>query len=266
MLSNSSANAMLPSLPAYTLESLPPLIPGVEDKYLTLALPILAYWILSLIFHYIDERDLFPQYRLHTPAEVLKRNHVSQYEVIRDVVIQQVLQTFFGLGLAYLEPEPLMGKDAFNVANWAQRLRLLQQALPRVLSLVGIDSLRLSEKVATSLPTFASALAGGHYPSLFTMTTGGSSSAFAPWEILVARWIYWIGIPAGQFLFAILIVDTWQYFLHRAMHMNKWLYSMFMPAPHYILSIADQCRSNVSFPAPSSVRALRVWCAIQPSF
>lgn len=41
----------------------------------------------------------------------------------------------------------------------------------------------------------------------------------------VAKAIYWVAIPFLQFTVAILIVDTWQYFLHRAMHMNKFLYT-----------------------------------------
>jgi sphinganine C4-monooxygenase len=41
---------------------------------------------------------------------------------------------------------------------------------------------------------------------------------------MVARVVYWYGVPALQFLFGILAVDTWEYFLHRAMHLNKWLY------------------------------------------
>jgi sphinganine C4-monooxygenase len=39
--------------------------------------------------------------------------------------------------------------------------------------------------------------------------------------------IYWWVIPATQLLFAMFIIDTWQYFLHRAMHVNKWLYKNF---------------------------------------
>ncbi|KAE9400354.1 sphingosine hydroxylase [Gymnopus androsaceus JB14] len=39
--------------------------------------------------------------------------------------------------------------------------------------------------------------------------------------------IYWWVIPSAQLLFAMFIIDTWQYFLHRAMHVNKWLYRHF---------------------------------------
>ncbi|KMU82217.1 sphingosine hydroxylase [Coccidioides immitis H538.4] len=44
--------------------------------------------------------------------------------------------------------------------------------------------------------------------------------------------IYWYLIPAFQFLFAVFFVDTWQYFLHRAMHLNKWLYTTFHSRHH----------------------------------
>ncbi|KAJ7911915.1 fatty acid hydroxylase superfamily-domain-containing protein [Mycena leptocephala] len=40
----------------------------------------------------------------------------------------------------------------------------------------------------------------------------------------MAQWVYWWGIPLLQFLFAMFIIDTWQYFVHRYMHMNKFLY------------------------------------------
>jgi len=36
--------------------------------------------------------------------------------------------------------------------------------------------------------------------------------------------LYWWGIPVAQFFLAMFIIDTWQYFLHRLMHVNKFLY------------------------------------------
>lgn len=80
------------------------------------------------------------------------------------------------------------------------------------------------------------ALAGGVYPELTqTVMLAGQqvvAPAFASWEITAAKAIYHLGIPALQFMVAILIVDTWQYFLHRAMHMNKWLYTTFHARHH----------------------------------
>lgn len=185
-----------------------------------------------MVFHYIDEFDLFPQYRLHTPVEVLKRNHVSRWEVVRDVVIQQIVQTVVGVGLAMTEPEYFIGRENYDVAVWAQRLRLAQRFIPAVLGVAGINAAALSQKAAAYSPSLAGALAGGDYASLINVVDGTAVPAFATWELVAAKAIYYLGLPALQFFFAILIVDTWQYFLHRAMHMNKWLYTTFHSRHH----------------------------------
>lgn len=184
-----------------------------------------------MIFHYIDVYDLFSQYRLHTPAEVLKRNHVTRYEVVRDVILQQIIQTIFGLAIGYADPVEMTGKDEYNVAVWASRLRLAQKALPGSLAIVGFDALSLASKIVIEHPTIAGILSGGHYPQLVQnlITPAGQevvAPAFARWEMVLAYAIYWYIIPAIQFFVAISFVDTWQYFLHRTMHMNKFLYSM----------------------------------------
>jgi sphinganine C4-monooxygenase len=217
----------LPPLPAYTLNPLPPLISWIPDAYLALALPIVAYWVVSGLFHMIDVYDLFPQYRLHTPAEVLKRNHVTRWEVFRDVVIQQVIQTAFGVLMDMFDEAPMYGKDDYNVAWYAQKIRVAQRAIPFCLALVGLNPMALASKVSASQPILAGALAGGQYGLFQTMSVAGKETvvpAFASWEMTVAKIVYWYGVPALQFLFGILIVDTWEYFLHRAMHLNKWLY------------------------------------------
>ena len=225
--SNSSG---LPPLPDYTLTVMPSLVAPIPDKLLSLLLPIAAYWILSMLFHWIDVKDYFSQYRLHTPAEVLKRNHVTRWEVIRDVIIQQVIQTVVGWILEITEPDDYHGKENYDMAVWGQRIRLAQRVIPVTLNAMGIDAVGLASKLSASHPDLAGAIAGGVYPSFFStvISKSGVETAvpgFAPWEMMVAQAIYWVLVPAMQFAAAILIVDTWQYFLHRAMHMNKWLYS-----------------------------------------
>ncbi|KAI9705185.1 MAG: hypothetical protein M1820_005332 [Bogoriella megaspora] len=226
----------LPPLPTYTLQSLPPLLSYIPDSYLALALPVIAYWAVSLVFHLIDVYDLFPSYRLHTPAEVLKRNHVSRWEVFRDVIIQQVVQTAVGLVLTLTDEEALTGKESYNVAVWAQRVRLAQRAIPAALAIVGLDSRGMAKTLIGSSPRVAGMLMGGQYPWLTqTVRLHGAEMivpAFADWELLTAKAIYWVGIPAVQFALAILWVDTWQYFWHRAMHINKWLYTTFHSRHH----------------------------------
>jgi sphinganine C4-monooxygenase len=235
-MANTSAAYALPPLPDYTLEPLPPLIPWIDDAYLSLALPVVAYWAMSMIFHLVDEFDLFPQYRLHTPAEVLKRNHVSRWDVFRDVVIQQAIQSVVGIGLTLVDPEPTQGKDDYDISVWAQRLRIAQRAIPSVLGFVGIDAAGIAKNIGGQHAMLSGALAGGVYPELTqTVMLAGEQTvapAFAGWEITAAKVIYHFGIPALQFVIAILIVDTWQYFLHRAMHMNKWLYTTFHARHH----------------------------------
>jgi len=189
--------------------------PGVPDAAVTLLSPIVAYWAFSLFYHILDTYDLFVEYRLHTPAEVLKRNHVSRYEVLRDVIIQQIIQTIAGAAIAAFDPPETIGKEGYDVAVWAQKIRIAQTYLPSILAVIGVNAPALGNRIYNQYPMLASALAGGIY----------KGNGFASWEMVAARFIYHIGIPFVQFVVAICIVDTWQYFLHRAMHMNKFLYT-----------------------------------------
>lgn len=237
MAANETALNGLPPLPTYTLTPRAPLLPPISDNILALLLPIIAYWGLSMVYHVIDEYDLFPQYRLHTPAEVLKRNHVTRWQVVRDVLIQQVVQTIVGYSVSYFDPEECTGKEDYDVAVWAQRLRILQRGLPSVLALVGIDSLGLAKKLAMNGHTmFAGVLAGGVYPGVTqTIVSDGIETlapAYTEWEITVAGFIYWYFVPFLQFAWGVSVVDTWQYFWHRAMHLNRWLYVKFHSRHH----------------------------------
>ncbi|KAK3117832.1 Sphingolipid C4-hydroxylase sur2 [Teratosphaeriaceae sp. CCFEE 6253] len=234
-MENATLSSGLPPLPIYTLHPLPSLIPGISDGYLAPALLVVAYWAVSGFFHLIDEWDLFPQYRLHTPAEVLKRNHVSRWDVFRDVALQQVIQTVVALGLTLVDPDPTYGKEDYDIAVWAQRLRMAQRAIPTVLGAVGVDSTSLGNSLSTSHATLSGALLGGIYPNRQQVLLHGqptTAPAFASWELHTATFLYHLGIPALQFLTAVCIVDTWQYFLHRAMHMNKYLYTTFHSRHH----------------------------------
>lgn len=229
-MSNGTVANRLPPLPAYTLTPLPSIVPGISDQLLALLLPIAAYWIVSIGFHILDVYDLGAPYRLHTPAEVLKRNHVTRYEVIRDVIIQQIIQTGFGLAIGMLDPVETTGKHSFEIAVWARRIRLAQGSIPKLLELGGVDAIGLGKSLAATHPTAAAFFSGGYYPHLTQQIIGVSGQnilvpAYDSWEVWTAQLIYWMLIPALQFGVAIFIVDTWQYFLHRAMHMNKWLYT-----------------------------------------
>jgi sphinganine C4-monooxygenase len=235
-MANSTFDTSLPPLPAFTIEPMPDLLPFISDFWLALILPVVVYWVLSMFFHVIDVYDIWPQYRLHTPEEILRRNHVSRYEVARDVIIQQIIQTITGALLSMGDPPQMIGKADYDVAVWARRVRLAQRALPSLLGIVGINASSMSQNMAASHPLLAGVLAGGYYPFLTTKLAGPDGQlvpAFATWELVVARTIYHLLIPALQFGIAVVWLDTWQYFLHRLMHINKWMYSAFpgMPSP-----------------------------------
>lgn len=235
ILSNASTMSDLPPLPSYTLTPLKSLVPFIPDVWLSLILTFVAYWAVSMFFHFIDVYDIFPQYRLHTPAEITSRNHVSRYEVARDVIIQQVIQTVVGVGLGLTEPPDMVGKENYDIAVWATRLRIAQRALPQLLGLVGLNAAAISKNLSAAHPMLAGVLAGGRYPSLtvgLDVVSGSPVPAFAAWEMIAASAIYWYIVPFIQFAVAVIFVDTWQYFLHRAMHMNKWLYTTFHSRHH----------------------------------
>jgi sphinganine C4-monooxygenase len=227
-MASNFTNLDLPPLPSYSLQPLPSLIPGVSDLHLALALPVIAYWAVSGFFHIIDIYDIFPQYRIHTPAELLKRNHATRWDVFRDVILQQFIQTSFGLAIAYFDAEATYGKERYDVTLWAQRIRLFQRAIPVVFGALGVNSAELGKRLGSSI--LESALAGGKYPGLQQVVDFGGETvlapAFAQWEIQLAKFIYYVLIQGVQFFVAVVILDSWQYFLHRGMHMNHWLYSM----------------------------------------
>lgn len=225
MVNNTIFDAALPPLPSYSLEPRGDYFTFISDFWLSLVMPVFVYWAMSLFFHFIDVCDMFPQYRLHTPAEILKRNHASRHEVARDVIIQQIIQVATGAVLAITEPIEVIGKGDYDIAVWATRLRLAQRALPGLLKLVGLNAITISKNMSASHPLLAGVLAGGHYP--FLSTAESAAPSFAPWELVVAKAIYHVLVPALQFFIAIFILDTWQYFLHRLMHTNRWLYSEF---------------------------------------
>lgn len=249
MTSSSPLVLDLPPLPTYTLTPRPPLLAPIPDNILALILPIVAYWALSMIYHFIDVNDYFPQYRLHTPTELLKRNKVTRWEVVRDVVLQQVVQTIAGIGLSYFDGEEMIGKEDYDVASWARRIRVAQKILPRLLALFGFDSLGIAKNVSQSGYTMlGAALAGGYYPMLtqsVILENGAKATApaFAGWELATANFIYWYFIPAVQFAWAIGVLDTWQYFLHRAMHLNRWLYGEFSQERVYRITLTTQSPS-----------------------
>ncbi|KAK3682663.1 fatty acid hydroxylase superfamily-domain-containing protein [Podospora appendiculata] len=232
-MANMTVASDLPPLPVFEVRPMPDLLPFISDFWLSLIAPHIAYWAVSLVFHIIDVYDLFPQYRLHTPEEITQRNLATRYEVARDVIIEQIIQIATSTVLSLTELRQMTGMEDYDVAVWATRIRLAQRSLPSLLGLLGLNAASISKNMAANHPFLAGALAGGHYPFLGTVLDAGTQvPTFAAWELLVAKTIYWLIIPGFQLWVAVCFVDTWQYFWHRAMHMNKWMYTKWHARHH----------------------------------
>ena len=234
MYATNITDSDFPPLPSYTLTPVPPLLPFISDSYLVLLSPIVVYWSYGLLFHWFNEKDLFPQYRLHTPAEFLQRNHVSMTEVVRSVLSQQLFN--LALGIVFMSEGDVRGREEYDLAVWATRIRTLYRAIPNLLAVAGIDARSWAIDLANSYPVFAAAVMGRG------ITVGSRSpaivSGFTASELLAANLMYWYIVPALQFCVAIFIADSWQYLCHRVVHMNKWLYSQISGFPRREMIVA----------------------------
>ncbi|TFY83305.1 hypothetical protein EWM64_g706 [Hericium alpestre] len=174
--------------PPFYHTSRPSVIPGVSDPTLALAAPVIAYWLTSLIFHTFDISSWkwLDRYRIHDSSEVASRNLATRFQVVRAVLFQQAIQTVIGYFWVSGDDKPYL--------NDGSPLAMLPIAIPLTRAMVWV----LGERSATRLLREVG-------PQL-------------------VHFIYWWAIPAFQLLFAMFVMDTWQYFLHRAMHLNKFLY------------------------------------------
>ena len=92
------------------------LLDGVPDHYLALAVPVIAYWVLSSFFHLLDISTFkwLDKYRIHESEEVKSRNLVSRTDVLIAVIFQHIVQT--GMGYWWMEEKPT-GSQVDHVAN-----------------------------------------------------------------------------------------------------------------------------------------------------
>ncbi|QLG70485.1 hypothetical protein HG535_0A04250 [Zygotorulaspora mrakii] len=94
----------------------------IPDNVLTLALPVVAYWALSLIFHSIDVLHLAEKYRIHPSAEVAARNRVGRIEVLCEVLFQHIVQSVVGFVTQIWDTPPMTGYEERALWKWRQYL------------------------------------------------------------------------------------------------------------------------------------------------
>ncbi|KAF7796848.1 hypothetical protein EIP86_008032 [Pleurotus ostreatoroseus] len=113
--------------------------------------------------------------------------------VFRAVILQQLIQT--AIGLWWLEKKPV-GEQVDHLAAIASKAPFLVSVLK---GLVG-------EKLGAQL-----------------WSEFGQAALYN---------VYWWAIPISKLLFGMFIIDTWEYFLHRAAHNNTFLYKTFHSVHH----------------------------------
>lgn len=99
-----------------------------SDELMALWLPVVAYWIYSIIFHFIMKAEIpfFEQYRIHTIHDLSKRNKVKISKVISMVTLQHIIQ--IALGMAILKPtDPALSamKQDMNIQWWSHLIQSL---------------------------------------------------------------------------------------------------------------------------------------------
>ncbi|KAL9601434.1 MAG: hypothetical protein Q9219_002500 [cf. Caloplaca sp. 3 TL-2023] len=213
-----------PPLPPLEMGSRASLLPFLADHHLPYVVPAVFYWIISFIFHYIDTRGLLAAYKLHTPAEDLSKNRASRKDVIKFALIQQAAQCILGFLMAD-DTEQLVSPD-YAIALWAQRLRFVEIRIVHFLSFAawgngGSKTLGKSLPLVVRQDTFGGFLNNATQPAVYS---ADQAAVFSPKELVFAKTMYWVLIPLFQYMAAMILADTFQYFTHRAFHVNKWLY------------------------------------------
>ncbi|KAI0353278.1 sphingosine hydroxylase [Trametes cingulata] len=165
----------------------PTFLPWLTDRTLLLTAPVIGYWLLSGFFHILDISGWkwLDKYRIHESSEIKARNLASRYEVIRDVLFQQFVQSL--LALVFLVDTP--GGDAVDHLSHMLHLAPRMAAVTRYVLGQDLGSRLLASRGAEGLYT-----------------------------------LYWWAIPSAKVFLGLFIIDSWQYFMHRAMHMNTFLY------------------------------------------
>ena len=196
------------------LTPLKPLLPFLSDFHLALLLPPLAYWTLSAFYFVLDTFELLQDCRIHTPAETRQRNRVAPGLVVRTVLIQQTSQVLYGLMLGcFVGTVQYTGHEQADVAWWVAVVQQAREAAPLLLGVVGVDGLRLASKVEGLWP-----------PHGRVAALTDASPLARSFDAAAAYAIYYYVVPVVRFAVAVLVADAWQYFWHRVMHSNKYLY------------------------------------------
>jgi sphinganine C4-monooxygenase len=121
------------------------------------------------------------------------------------------MQTVLGIVLnTFSEVEEMAGNEGLDIMIWASRVHYFGHTIVALLSSSGLNVKALVALLSRSV---------------FVKNLFASNRAEYEMELLTAKLIYYGIIPALRFYTALWLADTWVFFIHRAEHSNKWLYS-----------------------------------------
>ena len=257
MHTNKTTPFPTPPSPSCTLVPQASLIPALSDNVLAILLPTIVYAIVGGFFHLLDIYNLFHDYRIHPSEDVLKRNHVTKWQCLRTVMRYHIIQISIGLALNYGTGPAMVGCESYQVHRAAGMIRRARHIIPSALNAMGIDANRLALATESTSAGLAQVLAGDEL-------TGGKASPHTGLntvELSLAKLLLFFGVPAFQYLVALMVVDTWIYFTHRLCHVNKTLYrkSLYVYSQAYHLHVkfihSHRYRPR---PTPPALRLIRV--------
>ncbi|KAI4180534.1 MAG: hypothetical protein L6R41_007184 [Letrouitia leprolyta] len=147
----------------------------------------------------------------------------NRKDVIKFALIQQAAQCILGYLMADDTEQFVSPHNA--VAVWAHKLQTVElQSLQWIHFLASYGS-KFSETVS---PFTASGDPLGNIDQDSNKTllwSTDNAMVFTFRHLFLAKAIYWVLFPLFQYIAAMVLADTMQYFAHRAFHANRWLYS-----------------------------------------
>lgn len=130
--------------PEILLKVKPNLISSISDGQLALVLPVVFYWLFSLMFHIMDSFELAERYRIHPSKEVESRNKATRIDVLKEVIFQHLIQTITGSFLLSLDSIPMTGFESNDLWKWRQYFpSWIPSLLIKIIYLYGVSLFKI---------------------------------------------------------------------------------------------------------------------------
>ena len=114
------------------------------------------------------------------------------------------------------------------IAAWAQKIRYSEALAYQWLrffeiGLIGVSTNLKGHGLASTVAFTQRQM--GNFSEACQAQFAEESIPSSALQLMIAKCVYWMLVPLFQYICAMILADTFQYFTHRAFHVNKWLYS-----------------------------------------